>query len=232
MQKRRNKKKIYSIILTNHDKQLESICSEATEEKIYKKFNDLLKKNKKVTFPMQYNNLKHKMVESKYELVIIKCKELGDKDVNKIRDEYGQFINYESSSEDWIIVDRANYNIEETFWVYGYHPKLQRKTFEWIFENFILKDSKNKYMFKSVQVYLNKILIECNGTLDMVICKNKNDAIRFHNLLEKWCNDRKIKYVAFMGDIAHSKYKRDWMKKIQKLTNWNIVKIKRNSTRP
>lgn len=229
---RRNKKKIYSIILVNHGKQLSTIYSDTTEVKIYKKFDEILKENKKVSFPVEYNNLKHKMVKSEYEIVIIKCKEFGDKSVNKIRDEYGQFINYESSDDDWIVIDRANYNIEETFWVYGYHPRLQRKTFDWIFSNLISKDSKNKYMFKSIQVYLNKILVECNNKLDLVICKNKEDAIRFYNLTEKWCTDRKMKYVMFMGDIARSKYKNDWINKIRKLTNWNSTKITRPSTRP
>ena len=77
---RRNKKKIYSIILVNHGKQLSTICSDTTEVKIYKKFNEILKENQKVSFPVQYNNLEHVMVESEYELVIIKCKEFGDKD--------------------------------------------------------------------------------------------------------------------------------------------------------
>ena len=71
---RRNKRKIYSIILVNHGKQLKTICSDTTEVKIYKKFNELLKENKKVSFPIQYNSL-DEMVESEYELVIIKCKE-------------------------------------------------------------------------------------------------------------------------------------------------------------
>ena len=172
------------------------------------------------------------MVESEYELILIKCKELGDNDVNKIRNKNGQFTNYESSDEDWIVIDRANYNIEETFWVYGYHPRLQRKTFEWIFDNFIAKNSKDKYMFKSIQIYLNKILIECNGKLELIMCKNKNDAIRFYNQVENWCKEKKMKYILFMGDIGKSRYKRDWMEKIQKLTNWDYSKIKRISTRP
>ena len=87
-------------------------------------------------------------------------------------------------------------------------------------------------MFKSILVYLNKILIECNGNLDLVICKNKKDAIRFYNQVEKWCIERKMKYIMFMGDIAHSKHKRDWMDKIQELTHWDRTKIKRPSTRP
>lgn len=228
----RNKKKIYSIILTNHGKQKYVLKSEETEEKIYKVFNKLLKENKKVAFPTRYNNEKHVMVESDYELVIIKCKELGDKDVTKVKNDYGEYVNYESSDEDWIIVDRARYSVEETFFVYGFHPKLQRKTFEWVFDNIISKDAKSKYMFKTVQILLNKVLIDSNGKLDMVICKNKNDAIRFYNLIEEWCKKRRFKYVIFMGDVGNSIYRKDWVERIQKLTNWTLLKINRPSTRP
>ena len=73
---RRNKRKIYSIILVNHGKQLKTICSDTTEVKIYKKFNELLKENKKVSFPIQYNSL-DEMVESEYELEIKMLTKLG-----------------------------------------------------------------------------------------------------------------------------------------------------------
>lgn len=229
---RRNKKKIYSIILTNHGKIKDKIVSKETESKIYKEFNKLLKENKKVIFPMKYNNEKHVMVESEHELYIIKCKEDFDNDTNKIKDANGKYTSYETSDDNWIIVDRSEYQIEETFWVYGYHPKLQRKTFEWIFNELISKGAKNKYMFKTIQIYLNKILIDCNGKLDIVICKNKNDSIRFYNQLEEWCKNKKMKYILFMGDIDKSKYKKDWIDKIQALTNWSRTKVKRASTRP
>ena len=228
----RNKVKIYTIILINHDKQLKTICSEKTEKEIYKKFKELLKESDKVTFPMKYNNHYHKMIRSDYELAIIKCKQDGDKDVNKVRDGYGRFVDYESSNEDWIVIDRANYNIEETFWVYGYHPKLQRKTFDWVFNNMVAKDAKNKYMFKTIQIFKNKVLIECNGELNMVICKNKDDSMRFYNKCEELCTAKKMKYVIFMGDASKSKLKIEIMDKIQKLTNWSRIKIARPSTRP
>ena len=230
--KQRNKVKIYSIILTNHGKIKCSICSEKTEKAIYKRFNALLKEcSEKVIFPIRYNNHEHVMKPSDYEIVILKCRDEFEKGENMVRDANGEFINYKTDENNWIVIDRAQYDIEETFWVYGYHPRIQRKTFMWVFENFILKDSKNKYMFKTIVLYHNKILIECGDKLDMVICKNKSDSIRFFNLLEKYANKNKCKYILFLGDIAHSKYKHDWMNKIQKLTNWSMTKIKRLSTR-
>ena len=230
----RNKVKIYSIIHTNHGKQKEVLCSEKTEKAIYKRFNEILRENRDVVkFPMRYNNLQHVMVESEHEIYIIKCKdEMIDKDVNKIRDDSGKYVNYETDNEDWIVVDRAAYEVEETFWVYGYHPRLQRKTFQWVFDEFIAKDGKDKYKFKTVALYNNKILFECNDELNMVTCKNKSDAIRFYNQLEEWSIQKKLhKFIFFIGDIKKSRFKLDWMEKIQKLTNWNMRKIKRLSTR-
>ena len=77
-----------------------------------------------------------------------------------------------------------------------------------------------------------QILVECNGKLDMVICKNKQDAIRMYNMIEEWCERDKMKYIGFMGDLSYSRYKSDWITKIQKLTNWTRKKITRMSTRP
>ena len=229
---RRNKKKIYSIILINHGKQLYTICSDTTEEKIYKRFDNLLNENKKVVFPVRWNNHEHVMIESEYELVIIKCRDEYESLVNKVRTDTGEFVDYTTTDDDWIVIDRAPYNIEETFWVYGYHPRLQRKDFNWIFDNFVSKDAKNKYMFKSIQVFLNKVLFDCNGKLEIVICKNKQDAIRMYNMIESMALKKKYKYIAFIGDVGKSKYRKDWFNRIQETTHWNKVKINRSSTRP
>lgn len=229
---RKPKKLFYHIILTNHGKQLRDLYFTHSEELVNKRFNAMLKENKKVVFPMRYNNHEHVMKECNYELIIIKGKDEFDSSVQKIKDEYGKFINYESSDDDWIIYDRANYDIEETFWVYGYHPRIQRKDFNWIFDTFIEKDAKNKYVFKSIVVYKNKLLIDYNGKLEMVICKNKSDCVRMYNMIEKKSIERKHKNIAFMGDIADSKYKKMWMDRIRELTHWNDKKIERSSTRP
>jgi hypothetical protein len=229
---RKPKRDLYHIILINHGKQLRDLFHTNSEVKVNKEFAKMLKENKKVVFPVEWNNEKHVMVGAEYELVIIKGKEQFDSPVSKLRDEYGKFINYESSDEDWVIYDKAPYYIEETFWVYGYHPKLQRKDFSWIFDTFITKDAKNKYMFKSVQVYNNKVLIDCNGKLEMVICKNKKDSIRMYNMMEETSKAKKYKYIAFMGDIVNSKHKTLWINRIQELTHWSRHKIKRPSTRP
>ena len=229
---RRPKKNLYHIILVNHDKMKEDLFWTDSVVTVNKEFKTMVEENKSVVFPIKFNNNKTEIIESSYEIMIIKARDKTESRETKVMDEYGKFVNYATNDDDWIIYDRSPYYIEETFWVYGYHPRLQRKDFKWIYDNFISNNSNNKYLFKTVQLFKNKILVECNGKLDMVICKNKQDAIRMYNMIEEWCERDKMKYVGFMGDLSYSKYKSDWITKIQKLTNWTRKKITRMSTRP
>lgn len=229
---RRPKKNLYHIILVNHDKMKEDLFWTDSEATVNKEFKTMVEENKSVVFPVRFNNNKTEIIESSYEIMIIKARDKTESRETKVMDEYGKFVNYATNDDDWIIYDRSPYYIEETFWVYGYHPRLQRKDFKWIYDNFISNNSNNKYLFKTVQLFKNKILVECNGKLDMVICKNKQDAIRMYNMIEEWCERDKMKYIGFMGDLSYSRYKSDWITKIQKLTNWTRKKITRMSTRP
>ena len=229
---RRPKKNLYHIILVNHDKMKEDLFWTDSVATVNKEFKTMVEENKSVVFPIKFNNNKTEIIESSYEIMIIKARDKRESRETKVMDEYGKFVNYATNDDDWIIYDRSPYYIEETFWVYGYHPRLQRKDFKWIYDNFISNNSNNKYLFKTVQLFKNKILVECNGKLDMVICKNKQDAIRMYNMIEEWCERDKMKYIGFMGDLSYSRYKSDWITKIQKLTNWTRKKITRMSTRP
>ena len=229
---RRPKKNLYHIILVNHDKMKEDLFWTDSVATVNKEFKTMVEENKSVVFPIKFNNNKTEIIESSYEIMIIKARDKTESRETKVMDEYGKFVNYATNDDDWIIYDRSPYYIEETFWVYGYHPRLQRKDFKWIYDNFISNNSNNKYLFKTVQLFKNKILVEYNGKLDMVICKNKQDAIRMYNMIEEWCERDKMKYIGFMGDLSYSRYKSDWITKIQKLTNWTRKKITRMSTRP
>ena len=57
------------------------------------------------------------------------------------------------------------------------------KTFKWIYENYIEKNC-NKYNFKNVVIFKNKLIVDINGGLNMVLCKNVSDCIRLYNQLE------------------------------------------------
>lgn len=225
------KKYIYHIIITSCGKQIKDIYHSAKEESVYKRFNELLRVNKsEVVFPVRYIN-NNGLKDANYKLMIIKTRGKNESSETRLRDDYGKFANYTTSNDDWVVIEMANYYREETFWVYGFHPQLQRKTFNWIFDNFIIKDC-NKYLIKNVYVFKNKFIVECNGELHIVMCKNIDDAIRLFNQLEETYHKKKGKYVLWSGNMTRSSLKKDIIKIIMDFTGWNYNKVRRNSLRP
>lgn len=228
---RKSKKKIYHIITVSRGKQLNDIYQTESEFKVNKEFGRLLEENKKIIFPVKYIN--HKKIQpADYEYVIIKAKQFGDEDVTKLRNENGVFVNVSTSDEDWVVYDRGPMLKEETFWVYGYHPRFQRKTFEWIFNEFILSSDDSKKQIKCVVVFQNKLIVDTNGNLNMVLCKNKEDAVRMYNMINEWCNEKKIKYVIFGGDAFRTHVRKEWYARLQEWTSWSWRKLSRKSLRP
>lgn len=225
------KKYIYRIILINHGKEVKELYKAYTERDIYGKYNELKKESESVVLPIRYNNNKTEIIESAYEIAIIKVREKGELKTVKIRDDSGKFINYKASNTEWVILDRASYNIEETFFVYGHHPRYDRKDYSWIFDELFLKENNNGNL-RMCALYQNKVLIENGKTLDIVLCKNKNEGVRLFNKMEELSKSHKIKNMLFIGDIARSRYKSEWIDKIMKATGWSRHKVKRNSTRP
>lgn len=226
---KRPKKNIYHIILTSNGKQIKTLYNCASEMLVNKKFDELVSKNKEIRFPVRYINI-GKLVDAKYEIFIIKRND-DDKKTTKLKDENGKIINFETNDDNWVIYDRENYDKEESFWVYGYHPVFQRKDFNWIFENLIATDN-NKYNIKQILVFRNKLLISTTYNLDMVLCKNESDCIRLYNELEKESKNKKIKYVIFSGDAYHSKLKENWFDRVKKLTGWSDTKVRRKNLWP
>ena len=158
--------------------------------------------------------------------------QLADEYEGKVKNEYGRYVDCVTSSKNWLFIEEAPYKIEETFWVYGYNPKTDRKTYKFIIDNYMTYDKHDKYFFKEVIVYRNKVLIESNDNLNMIICKNHQDSVRLYNELYDYCKKEKYKNIVFGGDINQFSYSSElWFEKIQKLTNWSRRKINKNSTR-
>lgn len=228
-------KHIYQIVLLNCNRQIQYIGSYPTELKANKAFNKLMEENKKVIFPIETNNTHSKVLApSKYELAIIKKRDENDPKTTHLRNEYGDLIEQITTSENWVIYDKKPYKMEESFWVYGYHPIVQRKGFLFIYNEIVKPKAISKYDMLNVMLFKNKVLFETlDGTLDLVICKVKSDAIRLYNLLEEWCKkDKEVKYYLFNGDWTRGEFGKRCVEKIKNLTNWNDVKINRYNTKP
>ena len=223
----------YQIILTRNNKQVEFIGFFRTEKNANIKFKKLIDESNNVKFPVRYINRGRSIQEAKYELVLIKFKEENDTDTTLLKNEYGEYVEHITNNSNWIVYDKASYYKEETFWVYGFHPLIQRKDFNYIFDNLIKPSASKKSTFLNVMVYRNKLLLESTNKLDLIICKNQSDAIRLYNTIQKECENHKLKYILFNGDWNSTKEKREYsVEQIKKLTNWNDLKIKRYTTRP
>lgn len=188
-------------------------------------------KNQEVVFPKRFASTaknKHQIQEYLAEYVILKrIRESGVTDnTSLIRNEYGKFVKHKYTDKDWIIFDKIPCLDEETFWVYGFNPRTDRKTFTWIYDNFI--DQKSDLVI--VYVYGNKVILKYDLEIEFVLCKNQTDAIRMYNMMEE--KSKKKKNVVFSGMITRRTGRLEQtIGMIEEKTGWNRRKITRNSTR-
>lgn len=228
-------KRPYHIITTNNGVQIKDIYSAVNIDMALAKLRAFqIQFNKNIQFPVKYTSNKNEktFTECDYRLMLIKKKIDNDTYKGKIRNEYGKFIDCVTSSNEWVFIEELPYQVEETFWVYGYNPKTDRKTYQFIVDEFINYNKKNKYFFKEIVIYRNKLLIDSISGLEIIICKNHQDSVRLYNSLQEYSKNKKYKNILFAGDIHKNSYSYEkWYNKIHELTHWNRRKINKNTTR-
>lgn len=225
----------YIIIITKDKKTIGHAYRCMSKNTAIIAYDKIVNANKKsVRFPVKFSSKNHMLLPHRCEILLMKTKEQYDQNYSFLKNEFGKIVPHHSNSEKMIIFKKDEFLIEETFWVYGFHPREQRKTFIEIIESIILKDinTKSNIIQKRVLIYKNKLLIENEyGQIEMVMCKCEDDCIRFYYELEKEITKLKTKSIFFGGKIS-GRLKRIIIEKIQKNTGWNKTKIYRNSTRP
>lgn len=230
---KKNKRDFFLIVITSHKKVIEQVYHTTTSNSAFKKFNELIEENKKnVVFPVKTianKNISRGLIKADYEILLIKRRKENDSDA-KLRNEYGQFVDHVIVDNDkWVIVDKHIYNREESFWVYGFNPKTQRKNFNFILNEMILVNNDKNY-FKRVIIFKNKLVIQYDFDIDIVICKNQEDAIRLYNALEEGVKKAKYKNIFFNGIVSNSN--KAWaFKLIMDKTGWNKDKVRRSETK-
>lgn len=223
----------FKIIRCDFKKQIEYIGKYHDLIDVEKKKNELLQQNSTVEIPIKFINnkrvsKKHYQIESEY--VILKRIKEGQNNENKLRNEYGKIITFKTTSEKWFIYDKIPCLIEEAFWVYGFHPKTQRKTINWIYNEFIDDVINQSYEIVQIYLYNNKVVFRYSENhIEFVITKNVSDAIRVYNFLNK--RYEKNKQVIFTGLVkGHSDRAKEIISLISEKTGWDNSKIYRKST--
>jgi hypothetical protein len=221
------KKIVYRTILLRNGEYLKTMHRCLTRETAFKRFHQFKFENK-VIFPKKFINDKEiKPVE--YKICVIKDVE-SDDDFRTIRDNMGKTSVEEPMGGIWTILDEKPYNIEETFWIYGYNPSTDRKSIKDVIK-LVGKNSYSDKKSKQVVVVYNKLLIHNEEQFDMIICKCKEDAQRLHHTLARAAKRNKMKSILFMGTAKESTMSQ-YYDIIEENTDWPRTKIRRRSTKP
>lgn len=216
----------YKIVACKNGKQIKYIGKYVSSEKAYEKINELLKTE--IIFPQKYTHRKT-LDEARYEYLIL-CRKTGE--IPMLRNEYGKMVEQITTSEIWDVFDKFKYDVEETFWVWGYNNLTDRKTFKWIYDNLLVGGIESQYDIIRVALYKNKIVfLHDNDFIDLINCKTADDAIRFYNLLEEYIKKDKVRQVFFVGSYNQAGDKKKWLEeKLIELTGWRKDKLQTSST--
>lgn len=221
-----DEKGTFSIYLMKNGKRVKFFGRKRFKNVALGLYFDLLKKNREeVAFKQTIVKNYGKYVENKYELVLVK--KLTPEESNNVtllRDDNGKFIeNYLVDAPTHKILDKNEWLIEETFNVYGFDPQKERKTFDYIYNNIILKPQTNAY--SRLFIYNNKLIHHYDDDFDMVRCKNTQQAIKLYDTIEKKIDKKKYPNIFFMGKLSGTSV--EWViSEIQKKTGWTRNKCK------
>jgi hypothetical protein len=165
-----------------------------------------------------------KLVDAKYEVLLLKQFEEGDTNVS-IKDDYGRNIQVQTDDGEWTVINKCDYDIEEQFNVTGANRKLNGKE---ILDHVLLNNISDSNL-KQVVILNNKVVIE-GLNLFMVTCKNVHEATRLYNKLRIHCYDNDIGGVVFFGTVPKPN-KKLWYKKIHERTGTSYNRLYRTSSR-
>ena len=220
-----DEKGTFSIYLMKNGKRVKFFGRKRFKNSAVGLYFDLLKKNKKeVSFKQTIVKNYGKYVENKYELVLVK--KLTPEESNNVtllRDDNGKFIeNYLVDAPTHKILDKNEWLIEETFNVYGFDPQKERKTFKYIYDNIVLKNTNS---YSRIFIYNNKLIHHYDDDFDMVRCKDSKQAVELYDTIEKKIDKKKYPNIFFMGKLSGTSV--EWViSEIQKKTGWTRNKCK------
>lgn len=218
----------YRVILTRNNEYVMTLHRCKTRETSFINFRKKLEENEKVLFPkkfVNYNGIK----PVKYKIYCVKDTEEGD-EFRTVKDSIGRVRIEKPLFGIWTVLDSADYELEEKFWVFGRDAKADRPTIHEIIK-ILMKDLGVAKTNKVVIVVHNKLLIYNENCFDMIVCKCKKDAQRLHHALAKAAKNNKIKNLLFMGTASKASISKMYDLIVEK-TGWKIEKVRRTSTRP
>lgn len=224
----------YKVVHTINNKHKHYVGVYQTEEDLALVRQTLEERNAKVLMPKMYINNERKQkgvfqpFKSEY-LFLQRMRRDESNNTSYIKNDFGKYVEHTSNSKMWRIFDKMPCHIEETFWVYGYHPIDQRKDMPWIKEHCIDNYLNNPEDIIFITCYCNKLIIKYESDFTFVICKCINDCIRMYNKLEElYADDGRLVFIGYVS--GKSPRVRDIIDRIKEKTGWRHTKIIKSNT--
>ena len=219
----------YVVMLAKNNVLYKRIANKNWRSAAYEVFNSMVEENDKIKFSVKYErSTKSELEETgskekkvRYELVIVELVKNPTEEytTRQFRNEDGYFVdNVIENDERMAIIAKHPWKIEEKFYVYGYDRK-DKKDFDFVLNDVVMKDCDDKYLSRRVFTYGNKLVVQYDDNFDFVVCKNSDDAERLYDMIEESVDKRDKKYVFFNGVLASSLS--GWMiDELVKKTGW------------
>ena len=213
----------YSVYLTKDQKRVRFVGTSWWKTDAYKIFTESIEKNR--------NKVKFPQTKYKYEILLIKKTNEDEDTVNSLRNEDGKFV--ENIITDWenhVIVDKSDWLVEEKFGIYGYHPRKQKKTYEFILNDLLLNNEDVGDEMRRVMVFKNKVIIQYLDDFDFITCYDNNQAKTLYDTLQDEITKLKKKFIVFMGEAVPDAASK-WLDKFEEKTGINRKSLMHKSTK-
>lgn len=235
MRAEKGDKRSYHLILIMKDyKRKKRIGAAWWMTDAYEIYNKAIEENRKtVKFPIRIHEASSgrkktdpKSKHAVYEIMILQRTPDGQV-VNKFRNKAGKYVpNIIIDNENYTIIAKDEWLVEETFNVFGYHPIKDRKTFEFILNEIIKKDD-NKYNVKRVFTYNNRVIVQYDDDIDIITCKTSQESHRLYDALKANTNS---KYIFYTGNVSKATATSWLLNKLEEKTGWSRNACKRTDS--
>lgn len=215
----------YRIIIMKNNKKFKSLSYAYWRLNAMEKYHDFIEENRKeVKFPVaifETNQKKQKEAKrsqrAKYEIMVLERISDDESNVSHFRDEDGKFVEYSIKDDtSYRIIAREDWYIEETFNVYGYNPYRDRKNFDFILNEMVLKIGEHDNI-KRVFHFNHRLIIQNGDDIEIVTCKTAKEAERLHDALQKACEGKQNLF--FTGKLRRTRS--SWiLNEMEKKTGW------------
>ena len=216
----------HMVVIMKNGKKVKSLGCAWWRLNAFELYNNAIEKNRQeVKFPVElYETNEKKQKEAKrsqkvnYEIMIIKKITDEESNVSHFRDEKGKYVECIIKDDtSYKIIAKDDWYVEETFNVYGYHPYKDRKNYDFIKNEMLLKE--NEYDdIKRVFHFNHRLIIQNDTDIDIITCKTPKEAERLHNALEKDLSGNKN--IFFTGKLKRNLS--SWiLNEIEKKTGWS-----------